>query len=525
MVSFNDLAIAFVALAADAYTDAVTPDNVSSKLSIHIPHSLYKENGYDHREALFGIPPYGGSIAQNLYYADSDLCGDTVDTRKGYPEREKDENGEMMPWPSPFILMVDRGGCSFVRKVRNAQRSGAAGVIIADTTCLCSDQDCLKVNEKATCETAEPIMADDGSGADISVPAFLMFKHDADKVKDEVMQNNIVQLEMAWALPSPDDRVEYDLWTVPTENLSKDFLTNFKGLASALGDRAYFTPHMFIYDGVKSGCMGKDGTNQCYSLCTNNGRYCATDPDDNLDEGVSGADVVEESLRRICIWKHYGETDGIGLEWWDYVTEFFERCQNADYFANPDCHNDVMNIAKIDKQVVEQCMKDSGGLTNDATNAFLEAELDAQKRRGVVVLPTAFVNTAAIRGALSSNTVFSAICAGYLDGTQPETCQSCESCPDKLGCVKMGFCGGNVNASVRKRGVSFRTFMLSLLAISGMIGGVGFYYHRRSQMDMREQVRGILAEYMPLEDQEGGGATDFNPATEFSYRAGKSLIE
>jgi hypothetical protein len=77
-----------------------------------IPHSLFREEGYDHREALFGVPPYGGSIAQNVYYADSDLCDPNVDTTKGYPQREKNE-----PWISPFILMVDRGGCTFVKKV------------------------------------------------------------------------------------------------------------------------------------------------------------------------------------------------------------------------------------------------------------------------------------------------------------------------------------------------------------------------------------------------------------------------
>ena len=82
-----------------------------------IPHNLYKENGYEHREALFGIPPYGGSIVQNVYYADSTLCLPTVDTRVGYPRREKDETGKMAPWPTPYILMVDRGGCTFVQKV------------------------------------------------------------------------------------------------------------------------------------------------------------------------------------------------------------------------------------------------------------------------------------------------------------------------------------------------------------------------------------------------------------------------
>jgi len=369
-------------------------------------------------------------------------------------------------------------------------------------------------------------MADDGSGSDISIPAFLMFKHDADRVKDEVMQDNIVQLEMTWALPSPDDRVEYDLWTVPVENISKNFLKEFKVVADALGDRAYFTPHMYIYDGIKSGCMGKDGVNQCYSLCTNNGRYCATDPDDDLDKGISGADVVEESLRRICIWKHYGESDGVGLKWWDYVNEFADKCGSPDFFANADCHADVMRLSGVEENVVTQCMKDSGGLTSDVSNAFLEAELEAQKRRGVVVLPTAFVNTAAIRGALSLNTIFSAICAGYLDGTEPEVCNLCVECPDKLQCATDNACSSNGKAVKSGGGVSVFTFAMSLLSVVSVIGGVGLYYHRKSQNEMRDQVRGILAEYMPLEDQEGGSAADFNPAMEFSRRPGdRPLIE
>ena len=82
-----------------------------------IPHSLFKEGGYEHREALFGVPPYGGSIAQNVYYADSDLCNSNVDTRKGYPTRPNDIDGNMEAWKSPYILMLDRGGCTFVNKV------------------------------------------------------------------------------------------------------------------------------------------------------------------------------------------------------------------------------------------------------------------------------------------------------------------------------------------------------------------------------------------------------------------------
>mmetsp|Transcript_4158 Transcript_4158/g.5563 ORF Transcript_4158/g.5563 Transcript_4158/m.5563 type:complete len:94 (+) Transcript_4158:656-937(+) len=84
---------------------------------MQVPQSLFKAEGYDHREALFGVPPYGGSIAQNVYFADADLCDANVDNRRGYPIRPKDSHGNMEPWPSPYILLVDRGGCSFVNKV------------------------------------------------------------------------------------------------------------------------------------------------------------------------------------------------------------------------------------------------------------------------------------------------------------------------------------------------------------------------------------------------------------------------
>jgi hypothetical protein len=461
---------------------------------------LFKEEGYDHREALFGVPPYGGSIAQNVYYADSELCDPTVDTKGGYPARDGDT-----PWQSPYILMVDRGGCTFVQKVRNAQRSGAAGVVIADNTCLCSDTECT-AQTNGSCETTEPIMADDGSGADISIPSFLMFKRDADAVKAELKANRPVQIEMAWSLPSPDDRVEYDLWTVPTDVVSRDFLSSFKTVAEALGDRAYFTPHMYVYDGVRSHCQGNDGENFCYNLCTNNGRYCATDPDNDLDKGISGADVVRESLRRLCIWNHYGAEDGVGSVWWDYVTEFMDRCSSPDYFMNEDCVKDAYKHSKVDGSLIDRCMADSGGLEKDTANAFLDIEIGSQAQRGVVVVPTAFVNTAAIRGALTVSNVFSAICAGFVQGSVPSICTMCSQCADPVSCIKSkGKCHEYKGSTSDSGSVSTHTFFSSMLFVIAVFGGLGAWHYKKTREEMRDQVRGILAEYMPLEDNDDGG--------------------
>jgi PA domain len=127
-----------------------------------------------------------------VYYANQTLCDSTVNVHAGYPERAKDESGLMKAWQSPFILLVDRGGCTFVKKVRNAQRAGAAAVLVADDTCMCSFPDCKPDREGEPCEMEEPIMADDGSGSDISIPAFLLFKQDADPIRDALKQNTQV---------------------------------------------------------------------------------------------------------------------------------------------------------------------------------------------------------------------------------------------------------------------------------------------------------------------------------------------
>uniref|UniRef100_A0A6S8YRH7 Uncharacterized protein n=3 Tax=Ditylum brightwellii TaxID=49249 RepID=A0A6S8YRH7_9STRA len=496
MTPFRGMALAAVLATTLQSGVVVAESGVSSKLQVHIPNNLNRAGGYDHKEALFGVPPYGGSIQQNVYYADSNLCDPNVDTRAGYPIRPLDNDGRMMPWPSPYILMVDRGGCTFVNKVRNAQRSGAAAVIIADNTCLCSAGDRCFSEPGVDCETREPIMADDGSGSDISIPSFLMYKQDADPIKAELQANHMVRLEMAWALPSPDDRVEYQLWTTPTDLISRDFQRQFKDAALALGDRAYFTPNMYVYDGIMSGCQGEDGQNQCFNLCSNNGRYCATDPDNDLDRGISGADVVGETLRRMCIWNEYGQKDGVGLQWWDYVNEFMFRCDTEDYFTNEDCINDAMTHAKVDVGKMEACMADSGGLEGDTVNTILDSQLAAKEESGVVILPAMFVNQAAIRGALEFATVFKAICAGFLTGTEPAICQKCSTCRDEHKCVVEGRCASADGA------VSTSTFASTIFSLCLFFGCVGLIQWKRAQTQMRDQVKGILAEYMPLDEDK-----------------------
>jgi len=440
---------------------------------------------------MFGVPPYGGRIIENVYYADDSMCSDKFDKAGGYPQRE---NG--LPWQTPFILMIDRGGCTFVEKVRIAQHAGAAAVIIADESCQC--RHLCKSEPGTDCETNEPIMTDDGTGSDISIPSMLMFKQDADLVKATLVLGKPVRMELRWSLPAQVDTVTYELWTTPADTTSEDLQLSFREAALALGDHSQFTPHMFIYDGHLAGCISrKTGKNTCQNLCTNNGRYCATDPGTDMSKGVSGADVVTESLRRLCIWQIYG-SDGVGKAWWDYVEYFIEKCgsgSGSEFFSDENCIMDVMRQTGIHSDEVLTCMEKSGGTQEDVENTLLASEIGIKKDSGVFILPDVHVNGAVIRGTLTHKSIFEAICAGYSDGTSPTICNNCAKCLDVKSCVEHGYCYAISGAGSAVSKTSLLVIVVGVIVIS-MIGVfAGYKYHQKR---MQKQIRMVLSEYMPV---------------------------
>jgi hypothetical protein len=60
-------------------------------------------------------------------------------------------------------MIANRGGCSFVEKVRNMEDAGAGVAIVMDHT-----------NE----DTERLVMVDDGTGAGIRIPSMIISKKD-----------------------------------------------------------------------------------------------------------------------------------------------------------------------------------------------------------------------------------------------------------------------------------------------------------------------------------------------------------
>ena len=99
--------------------------------------------------ANFGLIPYGHSIVGSPYFDTENPEGCDEFNRTTFPSA-----GE-----SPVVL-VGRGGCSFVQKVRNVEHAGAKMAIVVD--------------EKDNEAMESIIMVDDGTGNGVKIPSVMV---------------------------------------------------------------------------------------------------------------------------------------------------------------------------------------------------------------------------------------------------------------------------------------------------------------------------------------------------------------
>jgi hypothetical protein len=185
-----------------------------------------------------------------------------------------------------------------------------------------------------------------------------------------------------------------------------------------------------------------------------------------------------------------------------------------------------MTHAKVDESKVSKCLEASGGFDSNGTNSLLQPQIETAQTAGVVIVPSVFVNKVPVMGGLTFSTILKAICAGFVVDSAPLVCSQCATCLDEHKCVLEGRCTagfaanmGGGNGGGGSSGVSLSTFAITLVVITVVFVVATIVSRQRQQQMMQEQVRGMLAEYMPIEkrptDTSVGGFPD-TTATAFS---------
>jgi len=383
----------------------------SGSLKVAMPEVI--KGDYDIALANFGVPSYGGELRGVFAFNDRlPLACDGPGT----------EHGFVPGWQYPkmhgysTIALIQRGLCRFTEKVLNAQLAGADAVIICDNL----DEGLITMDTSADMDTQSYV-------DNITVPAALMERSPCQAIKDQLNAGKTVIGSIDWsdAIPHPDDRVEWELWTDSNNGCSKcqqviDFIDSFSSDARQLeqGGFTRFQPHFLTYH-----CLEEYlGSRECEGQCISNGLYCNTDPDDDLERGYQGKDVVVENLRSLCVFNAANATGAPWL-WWDYASQFAKHCKMEELKFNAECAEPIIVGLGINLAKVQTCM----GQVDDP-HPLLDHEKALQLGLGgrgdVTINPTVIVNDRHYRGKLEATPLLKALCAGFDVSSEPDICMN-----------------------------------------------------------------------------------------------------
>jgi hypothetical protein len=163
------LGLALLTYFGQATIKVYSPD----ELKTHI-ENLYGSGEMPASLANFGNPPYGTYMIGKVFLPTNTTDGYPLTSeqtlacsRLPYNEKIITESMESAP-----ILLVDRGRCPFVTKVRNAEDVGFHAVLVVDNI----DEDPESI-----------IMGDSGAGGNLAIPSFLISKGDGMLIREAIL--------------------------------------------------------------------------------------------------------------------------------------------------------------------------------------------------------------------------------------------------------------------------------------------------------------------------------------------------
>nr|CCA30104.1 unnamed protein product [Neospora caninum Liverpool]CEL71350.1 TPA: unnamed protein product [Neospora caninum Liverpool] len=377
------------------------------------PGAVLKNNStmIEGSTASFGAPFYGERVEGELLFFDTNGCKDDQ-----YTLPNENTNVTDAKAGSPVIVMVRRGGCNFVNKVKVAQRKGAKAVIVADTKgSLSSQKDVKKVIKVVRLS----VIYTDGWGESIKIPSLLLSEQDAnfliaagdglfeDDASDAARPTRTggqgkktVIIELVWSLPK-DHAVQIDVWSTPSSTQSTKFLKEFAPYAHAFKDKIDFQPHYWVMS------MARD----FHEMCTDStADFCAFDPD--FGGKTTGKMVLQESVRQMCLWdttkKLHSDNPHSGFyspQWWSYIEAVPTVCPHEDtddeHRFGESCSYKLMELLQVNTRQVKKCY-------DEKFNTILAHELVNRAWAPNAII----INKTRYSGSLDAELVTRAICTG-----------------------------------------------------------------------------------------------------------------
>lgn len=426
--------------------------------------------------ATFGAPYYGERVLGRLLYGESlhgkDHCEPddySLAPPPGSATSEHAQGAELVN-----VVLVRRGQCTFVTKVRVAEGKDAHAVIVVDK----------ESSTKTPEEIQHVVVADDGWGDSIKIPSVLISRDEGQKLIDAAREGTVV-VELAWDIPHAEV-VLADFWMSSGSRESLEFLERFKSCAETLRYHLQFEPHYHIFslpEGAGLAHLCADGWKA---------KHCAPDPDG--PGPITGADVANEDLRQLCIWRTTRIADEQNFQgatysqlFWEYVVRLGADCPvdaaDADYRFGDKCSARAMEKVGIDVAQIHRCERENA-------DKYLDEQI-----KNVAWSPQALrLNGWRYSGPLDPEAVLKAICSGYASPPQ--------ECRDLLG--------GSGIATLVAGALTLPLLAWSVLGLALLLAAVFVFYRRHVTKSVRKvlreevmlEVQSQMAEYAPMSEED-----------------------
>ena len=120
------------------------------------------------------------------------------------------------------VLLIERGDCTFVTKVRNVEKAGANVALIGD-------------NKREDSEVF--IMSDDGSGHSINIPSFFINKRTSDAFEKSYSNFEHIIIQVKIRTAQSNNTAAVDLWYSTPFDLTTKQLEDLRKTIPLFGDQ------------------------------------------------------------------------------------------------------------------------------------------------------------------------------------------------------------------------------------------------------------------------------------------------
>ena len=306
-----------------------------------------------------------------------------------------------------IILLLKRGICTFVTKVRNAQKIGANMVII------------INDNDE---EIHNLIIADDGTGNDIYIPSAIISKKDGDKIYNFLKKNDNKVYVIIDFLLNQNKQIELETFFSSSEIKAYQLLIGLSEYFSEFNNQIIYKPRYVTH---KSPNYDKNNRNKI-SNCVSGGLYCYFPKKSTIVQ--DGELIILENLIQKCVYKESFIRKDIYI-YFKYMEYFYNNCININ---KPDfsekCSNNTLKYIGLNESNIYKCIANSFGvskysnsiLQND--NNILKNDYDIQSHYYINSFPAVIINKSPIEGIIKLDTIIENIC--YYAYERPYFCNN-----------------------------------------------------------------------------------------------------